>query len=259
MAIVNTIRRCLTLPRRYRLRTLLLVISAVALLCGWQVERVHRRARAGELITRWGLWIAEEESTDGGLLWRLIPDSAQPRILRWRTNRIGVSSFPLDPPGREWTDSIQCAATGRILWGGVLPCAEDVCGASPAERRRLVAAIAEFTELRLLDLGFPLDDDDLRALSGLRALECLSLNVSALSDAGVRSLQRFRMLLNLELSFEGSGPPSVASIAALSKLPYLERLYIDPVSDETFAEISAVLPRVQVSHLWPEEAAAAGR
>jgi hypothetical protein len=247
MATLKTAGRRFQPPWRFRLRTLLIVISAVSLVTGWQVERLRRRARAGELIKHWGLWVAQEEPATRGEFWGLIPDSVHPRLLEWSAPCLAVTTYPLGD-NSIWIKRAQRTARGEIGWLA----SSDVftrrrLDPPSAECKRLVAGIAEFTELRLLDVPFPLDDDDLRALSRLTSLECLRFCASRVSKSAVKSLQKFRKLESLSVRLNGSGCPTVETVAGLGELPCLERVSLSPISDTARAQITAALPRIELN------------
>jgi hypothetical protein len=257
MATVKTAGRRFTPPWRFRLRTVLVVISAICLLGGWQAERLRRRARAVELIKHWGLCMGHEELAANGLLWRVIPDSVRPVVVQGTANFVGVASGPYLTD--DWLDCSRRRAGSRVWLGGIRRSTVTVSDAAGADRKRIVAAIAEFRELKLLDVPFNLDDDDLQKLSRLAGLEYLSFEASGLSEAGIRSLRKFRKLIRLTVSLDEPCSMPIEMIAALCELPYLERFTLEPISDDMLSRISAVLPRVKVNPAWrAEEPATAG-
>ena len=74
MANAETHTRRFKLLRPFRLRTLFLLVSILALLCGWEADRLQRRARAVALLEQWDLNVNEGAGNVDGLLWRLLPE-----------------------------------------------------------------------------------------------------------------------------------------------------------------------------------------
>ncbi|HEX3659759.1 MAG TPA: hypothetical protein VHV55_28500 [Pirellulales bacterium] len=241
MATAATSSRRFKFLRPFRLRILLALVSVGALLCGWEADRLHRRARAVALLNRWELWVEEEEPAFDGPPWSLLPEWAYLWLLPWGSTCSGVSylprvcgtSFPGDPPDpppKDWD------ATGN--WKARDP--------TPAERKQLVAAIATLTELPFVQVPFELDDDDLRTLSRLTDMEILGFKTRGLTAAGVASIQKLRKINSLTIDFDGPECVSLEAIAKLGRLPRLEWLSTARLPQGTIARIKVALPHVDV-------------
>lgn len=238
------------LPRCFRFRTLLLLISALALLCGWEADRLHRHANAIALLNRYDLLVTAEPVRDR-LPWSLIPDGAFGFGTPGPTKCESVSFLP------DWFscepvlgDAVAPLPSGK-RWREPDP--QRAAGASLRERKQLVAAIATLDELPWLQVPFELDEDDLRALSRLENLELLAFRTAGLTDSGVASILKLRKIYDLTVDFDTPDclPPEV--VALLRALPLLRRVGLARLPADTVAQIREALPGVQVDTAEPSE------
>jgi hypothetical protein len=226
---------------RFRLRTLLALLSVVCLACGWEANRVHRRAHALALLERWNLNVNYGGPPFDRFPWNLLPDAAYCWEPLWRYMHSDVphyliSGFPSLVP----------------LPGSGLPsCDEEAArnGIEPpaAERKRIVAAIAVFRECQWVDVAMELDDDDMLTLSSMDSVEFFAFRTRRLTDAGIAHIKRLQKIETLGLSFSSAGADPVKTITALSTLPCLHWLYLyGPLSPDAFERVKAALPKVDV-------------
>jgi hypothetical protein len=227
--------------RSFRLRTLLVLLSVVCLACGWEANRLHRRARAVELLNHWQQWVSKEGVNVNDEPWCSLPEWAYGRLSPWLSNCVGIDSSP-----------IVCGA-GQFFppEPGSEPRAktrsEDHPEPTRAERKQLVAAIATLTELRFVQVSFELDDEDLATLSRLAGLETLGFTTERLTGAGIAQIQKLRKLNTLDLNFDSPVQVPVGTILSLRTHPTLQRLLINgPLRPEDLERVKAALPHVAV-------------
>lgn len=234
MAILATNGLRLRHRRCYSLRTLLLVLSVACVLCGWEVDRLHRRAEAIALLNRWELWVNEERTFDR-LPWSLVPDSARSWDFPWPSTCSSVSYAP------SWRDNTH---NGRNEFDEKLnnPRASR---ASRREMKQLVAAIGALTELECVCVPLELDDDDLRSLSCLCNVEILGFKTRRLTAAAVRPLRRLGNLRGVVV-LDSPKCISFDAIALLRELPGLLRVAVPRLPDDRLACINGALPGIVV-------------
>ena len=166
----------------------------------------------------------------------------RPMAVPMRARYAGVESHPVlcgDPfiyqPSPAATDSSVNRADQRLR------------PPTPAERKRLVAAIAELTELRFVQIDIELDDEDLKTLSSLGKLEFLGFNANHLTSAGMANLQKVPKIYRLEIHLGNRASVAPEAVTALARHPALELLNINgPLHPEDVARLKAAIPRVDV-------------
>lgn len=242
MGTAKATRRQFKPPRCFRLRTLLLLLSAIALLCGWEVGRLQRRANAIALLNRWGLEVTAEPVSDR-LPWSLIPDMA----FSFGTPRPTICESVSFMPDWFYHASLLEDAVDPLPMGErrTEPSPPMAAGASLRERKQLVAAIATLDELPWLQVPFELDDDDLRVPSRLENLEELCFKIAGLTDSGVESILKLRKIWDLTIDFDSRGclPPEI--VARLGALPRLMSMSIAPLPAGRAARVKAAQRRTE--------------
>jgi hypothetical protein len=241
MKTATTGRRRFKLWPRFRLRTLFVLLSVVCLTCGWGADRLlHRRARAIALLRDWGLCVTEEGVKLDELPWSVLPKWTD-RWLPWRSKCAGVESHPLVCGNSALDEPRDPAAEPHT------PENRGPREPTPAERKRLVAAIATLPELQFVEIDIELDDEDLRTLSSLNELEFLAFRANRITGAGVAELQKLQKVYWLVLRLESRDSLTAEAVAGLSKHRGLELLIIDgPLTPEDVARVKAALPHVDV-------------
>lgn len=240
MATATTSGRRFKYLRSFRLRTLLVLLSAVCLACGWEADRLHRRAVAVTLLERWGLWVDEEGVDIGELPWRLLPERARGWLSPWLFRCAGIDSH------QPVCDTESLPLLGAAVAARPVPPGEEPIEPTPAERKLLVAAIATLAELPFVQVPFELDDDDLRALSRLTEVEILAFRTRGLTAAGVASILKLRKINCLTIDFDSPECVSLEAIAKLGQLPRLAWLSTARLPRGTIDRIKAALPNVDV-------------
>jgi hypothetical protein len=208
-----------TKPRRRWLRIslggLLLAITALCLLLGWQADQVARQRRAVERLKQLDATISYDYQ-------------------RKTNSAAGPHDPQLGPPGPAWLHALV-----GVDWLGtadvVLHFGSIAEHGTPAETMNSldVALLEDLPQLHaLLFNKVPTTDADIVHVAVLRDLEYLEINGSQLSDAGLERLAELRKLVNLKLG----GPDASAAqepitdegLGHVSKLIHLKHLKLGP-------------------------------
>jgi hypothetical protein len=230
MATIKTAGRRFKPPWRFRLRTLLLLFSAIALLCAWEADRLHRRARAVALLEPWNL---EPMGTSGDAdcwPWSWMPDSFEPWIEPW------VAPWAYE----YWY-------VGRLSGAAGSDAPSPSREPTRDEQQEILAAIAVLQEVKYVLMEFPLGDDELRMLSALENLKTLVFTQHALSEKGIGYLRNVRTLQCASIHFPERDTAAMAALVGLKGHPRLNRLMITGEFDaHDIAGLEAGLPHVVV-------------
>lgn len=120
------------------------------------------------------------------------------------------------------------------------------------ERKQIVAAIAVLKEVRVLELSFELDDDDLTVLSCLSELEIFAFKTRGLTTKGIAQLHKLSKLYALEIEFDSANDVPVAVFEELAGHQRLKFLTLDgPILMPTAAKVADRLPRLYVEIQHP--------
>jgi hypothetical protein len=196
---------------RFGLRTLLTVVTIIALAGGWLAERRNRRQVAIRTINAAGGGLSSEHSW-----WRmqtafLPPTSPRAQVRRsWREILFGEQYR-----GVDFTD-------GRPLTGQTLE------------------AVAAISEAKLLSFhGGVLSDDHVARLAGLRQVETFIASGSPLTDRSAEVVGRWSELKWLELNDTQLTDAAVPHLIKLQKLEVL-RIQGTKITDHGFAQLAAL-------------------
>lgn len=212
---------------QFSLRSLLVLVVAVALPCSWlaaEMKAARSQKEAVDGIRKLGGW-AELEYMDNSVFGGLIPEPKGPRLLRkllgdhFFNNVVGVG---LGSVGKvEHLDALIDLQTNE-MYGG--------CRLTDAGLRYL----EPLTQLRHLDLrNTPVVDSGLRHLERLTQLEMLDLQGTEVTDAGLQHLER---LTQLECSCLSDTRVKGVGSQHLGHLPQLRRLDL-AMTDVTDTEL----------------------
>jgi hypothetical protein len=197
---------------RFGLRTLLIVVTIVALVGGWLAERRHRRQAALRTINAAGGGLSSEHSWQA-LQTVFLPPTNPPRAevrRSWREILFGDQYRGID-----FTD-------GKPLAGETLD------------------AVAAIGEVKLLSFhGGVLSDDHVRRLAGLRQVETFIASGSPLTDRSAEVIAGWPELKWLELDDTQLTDAAVPHLIKLQKLEVL-RIQGTKITDGGFAQLAAL-------------------
>ena len=178
----------------FSIRSLGILILAVAIPCGWLSAEIRKAKRQREAV--------EEIAVHSGqVLYDYQLDDAGNAV-----QRIEPPGRPSWLPGRRGNDFFRSVAAVR-LWN-----------ADVSELKRL----AEMSQLRKLNLGgTQVTDGGMEYLKGLTQLRWLALNGTQITDAGLECLEGMKQLEELDL---GGARITDAGLARLAGLTQLQRL-----------------------------------
>lgn len=213
-------------PRRRWLRIslggLMLAITVLCLLLGWQADRVARQRHAVEMIERLGGYVTYEPR------WSESPG--------WLREKLG----------EDWFSTVASVALDQSS----KPLSEGDC-----------RQLANLTHLKRLSLRSRVTDEQLRDIARLTTLETLSCDGRQISDQGLKTLSRLRNLHELEISNSGERdtPFSKSGLQHLVALDKLRSLALGDanVSD---ADLDVLAPLSQIEEFsidFPEGTLAA--
>lgn len=231
--------------RRFTLRTLFILLSAACLACGFEANRLRRRAQAVALLNYWQQWVHQDFVHLNELPDNVLPDWAHEWLPDVCYQYLGVDAYPAvcgtRPPAGSGPDPLPFEAVER-----------KPPEPTTAQRKELVAAMAVLKEMGYIQISFELDDEDLRALSVLEDLKMLSFKTRQLTEAGVAHIRKHSKLRSLFLDFDSPEHAPLKTMVQLGGLPRLESLVINgPISDADSARLRAALPQVEICPAAP--------
>ena len=205
---------------RYRLSSLLLVVSLLGVVGGYFFNRAHVERRSRDELRKKGLTVAYdynlgfrhvelvEESDEPKWLQQLCGDS----LLDHVTYVDGQRSATLMDDGKGLTDDDLLPLQGlrhvECLYLGFNPITDEG-----------LAHLAHLKSLRVLFLpGTRISDAGMAHLSGLVNLEVLVLEFTSISDDGLAHVATMRGLKDLALMDTRIQGPGLVHLASLSKL-----------------------------------------
>ncbi len=194
---MTTRRTRLTRFLQFRLRTLLVLVTALSVLAayvGWQVRRAERQRRAVEAILAAGGFVEYDfEASAEHDLWR------GTWLRRWLGNDLlhDVTAVEFDA-ARMMIDSRRY---------------------DPPSEEQLAAAIARLTDLPALErlrLGMmlPVSDDDMRRLATLTRLKQLTLYAPLVTDEGLAHLAALTGLERLHVDYTSATQDGIDRLRA---------------------------------------------
>jgi hypothetical protein len=165
---------------QFRLRTLFVLLTALALWLGWQVRQAERQHRAVRAILDVGGVVEYDFQSQEANWWRPA----------WVRQLIG-SDFLHDVVAVEFDGSRMLAEQHRYD----LPTRDDLAGA--------LAHLPDLPALERLDLGvmLPLTDGDLGRFAGLRRLKRLTIYAPQVTDQGLEHLASLSGLERLDVDY----------------------------------------------------------
>ena len=213
-------------PRRKRrrfqfsLRSLLIVVTLVGIVCGWLGSKIDRKVKERKLIEaivkrRGVVWYDFQCADSNG---RVIPDAK--------------------PPGPDWLRSL----LGENFFSEVRAVLIAPGGDSDLQ---LLAALPRLQSAALG--GTTIIDNGLAHLKGLTQLEYLDLQRTGITDIGLRHLTGLMRLQELKLD---ETKVTDAGLANLSRLPRLQwlTLFGTNVTDAGVKTLQKSLPNCTVLH-----------
>ena len=152
----------------------------------------------------------------------------------------GLKSFRLHAPAFADLGALSCLDSLEEL---------DVTGS----RVKSLEVLARFQRLDSLWLqGTAVEDEDLRALVGLRGLRVLGLEETAVSDAGLAHLRKLAALRTLNLDKTRVGDPGLKHVARLRLRAV--RLRGTQVTEEGVAWLRSRCPELHIVSAFPQYA-----
>lgn len=201
---------------RFSLRTLLIGVTAFALICGYWIERAERQRRAAEFLTA------------NGIQWQFAMDNG-----RHSPNPAGVpqASQSLSKAFPHYFQSITSVQHfgGRAL--------------SPDQEQEIVANIARLPALKELTLYTTTSGINWKVLSQARALTDLTLHPKDVSTSDIEGVGTLTQLRKLVLAGFAPDRIDLSALAGLRSLRELE-LRVYPADEIEFRAVTT-LPNVE--------------
>ena len=231
----------------FRLRTLLVLVAVIGLLCAWEINRLQRRAQAVALLEQWNLDPGWEYIHTDEFPWRLLPERDHARWVRWRIRYTDVELW-----GVPCAIAAQAMATNDQTAELYQRKSRMPRKPTLAERRQLVSAIAALAELRSVQFPFEFDDEDLRAISDLAGVKILGFTTRKISDVSIRYIQKLRKVEILHWHFDSVSRLPIESIKKLNAHPSLLILILSGAFPREDVEcIRDALPCIEVEFHEP--------
>jgi hypothetical protein len=211
---------------RFRLRTLLVVVTLACLGLGWFVNLGYYQRRILASLAELKPVVAYDYQYDERGIYRPNAVSTAPQWLRRSLGEDGVADVVGVWLGREHS------ANARFVDDAVL------------------GRIAQFKKLRALGLNFTnVTDEGLKKIAGLTELEYLYLSGTAITNEGVAHLAGMKRLKEVHLSFTRIDD---GALEVIRGLPELKTVWLDgtAVTDAglTFLESSRKLKSLHVNN-----------
>ena len=230
---------------QFSLRTLMIGVTLLAVLCGWfgmKVERARKRHEAVEAIRKLGGYVHYDYEMDpNGFSLLLTPPPAPD----WLIKLLGIDFFAdvamVDLPGTLPPDLRRHIDLNK-------PPPEDL----RRENERATAIclkqlplLPHITNLGLI--GTQITDDQLQYLEGLDVLQKLWLNGTPVGDAGLVHLKKLPQLRYLVLWFDTR--ISDVGLKHLQGMSQLRELSLDDtnVTDAGKTELQKALPKCEIT------------
>lgn len=203
---------------RFKLRTLLLLVTALAVWLGMETNRAHKQAAAVRRIyeLHGEIWFAHERDENGREI-----DGAKLWAPHWLRSITGDDYF-------------RRIHTLRFT---------DVWRSLPPEKQlevtvRVMGVVAEVPDVKSLGMGenAELRDEHMEALDNCRALEDLDLHFTSIEGPGLRHIARCRNLKSLNLC---NAPVTDEGVKHLAGLSELRRLVLagTRITDDALAQL----------------------
>lgn len=263
---------------RFKLRTLLLAITALGIWMGWLVSAARRQAEAVADVRKLGGWVLYDFEFDPTVRGTSRNPTAQSRVPRWLLDRASLDLFHSvvhvnmvynEVGGRLdnelTTDSIKQTLARLPRLRQILlkeTQATDECLAAIGHLSRLerlycwdaqnatdagVAQLRHLRSLRYVHLSqSKITDESLRVFGQMPQLEGLCLQQNAFTDAGLAHLTKLRRLKELWIDL-GETEITDAGIAHLQGLKSLQTLAISDThaTTEGVAQLKRNLPALK--------------
>jgi hypothetical protein len=237
---------------RFSLRTLLLVITAIAVIGGWPVSRAVRQRDAIRHFRELTSHLPPEHFYDHYLTISYVPSrpvaetKLPPNIPAWR-----VRLYELVGGHECWgtvdgvTASNVKVTNDDLRFLAALPYVEDIRLAATDVDDEGIPLLHQCPKLRILDLEqTSITDEGLAQLAGLR-LEALMLDRTAITDDGLRHLAAFENLESLTLRGTAITDRGVPHLARLKRLTELF-LNDTAVTAQGYRSLQAELPNCRI-------------
>ena len=220
--MVPTRGRVFKIRWSFKMRTLLLLVAAIGIVCSWEANTLRQRARAVALLRGCGAFLRVESAP-----------------LSWLPERI---RGPLSP----WLDRYS-DVTVELEFNS-----HSRGEPTRAERDGIIAAIATLNELWAVYVSFRIDDDNVRTLASMSDLEVLGFNTRGITDVAVGHLQKLRRLDPLSIYGGITDQMPTETIIKLNSLPRLYSLGLHGAfSREDAARLRTAFPRLKHLALYP--------
>jgi hypothetical protein len=208
---------------RFRLRTLLLVFSALSVWLGFHVHSTEKQRDAVAAIQKYGGWVRYDfQYPSGEYDWNDFDSKARSPVPRWLIDRLGFDFFH---------DVVHVS----------LNYSEDSGkrdeNHNPSDEA--LQYLPEFSDLRVLLLSdTQASDTSMQYLAKLKKLECLMMwDVTNVTDAGAAHLGGLRNLHYIHLTTSQITDNSLAMFARLPKIRGLS-LQFNDFSDKGLKDVS---------------------
>lgn len=192
---------------RFRLRTLLLVFTAVSIWLGFHVQSTRLQRQSAAAIAEYGGWLRYDfQFPAGDYSHKGFDPKARSRVPNWLLERLGVDFFH---------DVVQVSLNYSEDSG------KREENKNPSDEA--LQYLRGFPNLRVLLLSdTQASDSSMRHLTGLSRLEYLFMwDATAVTDAGVAHLRELKRLRYIHLS---SSQITDKSLAVFAKLPDVKGL-----------------------------------
>jgi len=215
---------------RYRLRTLLIVVSLVGILLGLRVNAARKQARAVASLERLQVHVVYDFEADGKGDRKGGGESWMPR---WVLARTGLDLF-------HDVVAVESAKLGR-------PMDLKIAASRTEEARAIAKELSAFRTLKVVWLrDLKLGDDLLQSLEKQHRLrKLLLLPAPEVTDAGIRHLRHLQSLREVAISYSKM---TDAALETFGQMQNLEGLHLQGHSF-TDAGIAALSDLVQLREL----------
>jgi len=263
---------------RYKLRTLLIVVTLLAVSCGVVMERARRQAKAVKRLNSLGITTLYdfEADSDGNRI-----PNRQSLVPQWLLSRVGVDAFHNvtvlrsahvnGPVNKTPDDSTRNTAREicvylpafrrlKVLWLRDMRVGDEIldaiCDQQGLERLLLLpapdvtdAGVRKLHHLRLREIAISyskMTDSSLKVFGAMKQLEGLHLQGHTFTDDGVVELGHLHQLKGLSLGL-GDSEITDSALASLSGLTNLESIDLQRtrVTDQGIAKLSAAAPKLR--------------
>ena len=201
---------------QFRLRTLLLLMTVLAVWLGVQADRARRQARTLRAIKKSAQWVYF--------------DYQMPGPGPWTEEDYHNADICRDPPGPAWLRRLIGDDYFRTVVG---------VGHLTQETIPYAQNLPQLGGCVMLDPG--VQDEDLAQLAGLKNLQEIQCYSDPITDEGLRHLQSLTGLENLRLSNHITG----VGLVHLCRLPKLRSIFFDRGATPAGLRQACALPALQ--------------